>query len=120
MDINFYKLARPLGVFSIIASAFTWWLDLAQLVHACPYCQTQRSVIGLLGVMLLIRKPGHVTNFIALVLGFYGAHVAAEQVFSNFMRSTWGQINIYLASAALIFIIAQVYVLISMQKERCA
>ena len=42
---------------AIVISIVTWTLDLTGLVYTCPYCRVQRSVIGLLGLVMLWPDP---------------------------------------------------------------
>ena len=48
---------RLLGVFAIFLCVATWALDLAELVHPCVYCRTQRTAIGLVGILMLFPQP---------------------------------------------------------------
>ena len=59
------------GLAAIVLSGVTWGVDLAENVYQCPYCRVQRSVIGLLGLILLLPWYGH-------WLARYGAAVLAE------------------------------------------
>ena len=75
---------RLLGWLAIIICVVTWGVDFAELVSACPYCRTERSTIGLLGVVMVLPHSRYLSIFFALVIGFMGCHVASAQVF---MRS---------------------------------
>lgn len=118
--ISYYKWLRPFAWFCITASIVTWVLDLFNLVEACPYCQVQRTVIGFLGLLLLLRKQTPVTDVVSLVLGFFGAYVASRQVFNNFLKSAYDAEFIYLASAALVLIIVQTYALMNINRFKRA
>lgn len=94
-------------------------MDLLNLVEACVYCRNERTVIGLLGLIMLLPMNQYITSYLAVILGFYGAFVAVEQIFSSVIEH---RINfmIYLAVCAFIIITAQAFVLIycSMNKSK--
>lgn len=71
------------GLFAVMVGILTWVSDLAGLVYACPYCRVERSVILLLGVLILAKgwRSGFVV-FCANILAFFGSVVAVNQ---NFM-----------------------------------
>ena len=47
------------GLLALLICAATWALDLTQLVYECPFCRAQRTVIGLLGLILLLPWHRH-------------------------------------------------------------
>lgn len=122
-SIDFY-LSRIhfLGAFFVIVSLVAWSADWTGIVYACPYCRLQRTVIGILGFLMMFRSlHNFITIFIASVLGFMGAHVAAAQHFMGWLKINKGTFefkdDIYidpflLSGAALFIIIAQVWLLV--------
>ncbi len=108
LDANY--LVKPLAWFSIAVAIITWGMELTGMVSACPYCQTQRTMIGLSGIMMLLPWNNIVTRYFVLVFSFLGAQVAATQVFSNFMRYAFDEQWIYLASCALFIMMGQIIV----------
>ena len=52
-----HRHLRWIALAAIVISIATWTLDLTGLVYTCPYCRVQRSVIGLLGLLLLWPDP---------------------------------------------------------------
>ncbi len=117
---NIARYATWLGYLGIAVCVFTWALELMELVYRCPYCQVQRTAIGILGVLLVIGRRNIVTLYITLGVGFFGAHVAATQVFNNFYKGAFGSIFIYLASCALAILIAQMLVMFLLPKQRAS
>ena len=115
------RFIRPLGILAIIISVGTWAVDIADLVYHCPYCQTQRSVIGILGIFMLLPNPGHwIIRYVGAVFGFLGAEVASAQIFLNLRNVFAGEFvwetpfyleSFMLASFALFIIIGQVLLL---------
>lgn len=80
---------RLFGAVAILISAGTWALDLLDVVYICPYCRTERSVMGLLGIMLLLPNPGHwLSRYLGSVLGALGVVVGGMQNFKG-----WRQIS---------------------------
>lgn len=97
------KILILLGLFSIFVCLSTWILDLTGLVEECIYCRTQRTIIGILGIILLMPFVRYVTAYFASVFGFMGAHVSAAQIFLNIKHNHTGLMFI-LATGALFFI----------------
>lgn len=111
---------RLIGGIALVISIIAWWSDLAGFVYECPYCRTQRTVIGLLGISLMLPNPGHwIARYIAAVIGFLGAHVAAAQNFMHWKRISAGTftfneriyIDPFLLSGCALFIITALVLL---------
>ncbi|WDD97572.1 hypothetical protein [Thalassomonas actiniarum] len=122
-SIEFYlRRIHILGAFFLVVSLLAWISDWTGLVYVCPYCRLQRTVIGILGFLMMFRGLHNIiTIFIASVLGFMGAHVAAAQNFMGWLKINKGTFefkgDIYLdpfllSGAALFAIIAQVWLLV--------
>lgn len=103
-----------LGVIAIIISLGAWTMDLTGVVYVCPFCRMQRSVIGLLGLgMLSPISLGWVGRYLATVIGFLGAVVAAMQHFNGWKKISAGKfafnetiyIDPFLLSGCALFII---------------
>jgi hypothetical protein len=102
---------------AVLVYIVTWWIDLSELVHECVYCRTQRTAIGLVGVIMMLPDPRRCwLRYPALCIGFLGAHVAAAQlllVISNLnaddpsnpmnMILTTGALRILIGQALLLF-----------------
>lgn len=107
---------RLLGALAILVSLVTWAMDLGGWVYACPYCQVQRSAIGVVGLLMLLPDPRiWWIRYGAAAICFLGAHVAAAQIFLVFRNLTSGQasnpINLILASGALFILVGQALLL---------
>jgi hypothetical protein len=109
---------RPLGFIAIFISAFTWGLDLAHLVPPCPFCQAQRTMIGFLGILMVLPDYRYVTQFLTVVFGIFGLHVSCAQIF-NFVAS-YHFINMFilLAFAALCALAVQMLMLFARAYKR--
>ncbi len=108
--LNAEKLVKPLAWFAIAISVITWGLELAHMVEACPYCQTQRTMMGLAGIVMLLPWVNIITRYFVLVFAFFGAHVAATQMFNNFYKKAFDAPWIYLAACALLILLGQIIV----------
>ena len=83
------KNGKTVAALAIIISVATWWMDFAGLVYECPYCRTQRTVIGVLGVIMLLPFVHHwITKIIAIEIGGFGFIVGALQHFRGWV-SIW-------------------------------
>ena len=98
-------------------------MEFAGTVYICPYCRVQRTVILLLGlVMILPFSHCWITRYIASVIGFMGAVVAVNQNFMGWVKISKGEfafneqlyIDPFLLSAGSLFIIiGQLWLLLS-------
>lgn len=83
---------RLFGVLAIVICALAWFSELAGVVYICPYCRVQRTVIGLLGFLLILPFVYNwVIKYIALVIGFFGAVVASSQHFMGWKKISAGE-----------------------------
>ncbi len=86
---------KLIGVVAIIISILTWWMDISGVVYECPYCRTQRTVIGVLGVLLLIPLIRHwFVKLIALEVGLFGFIVGAIQHFRGWAKIWSGEFKL--------------------------
>jgi hypothetical protein len=107
---------RALGVFAILLCVGTWALDLAELVHPCVYCRTQRTAIGLVGLLMTLPRPKEWwARYPAAVICFFGAHVAVAQLFlivkSINSGEPFGGLNLFMASGSLCMLCGQALLL---------
>ena len=119
---------RWLGLAAILISIATWAMDLTGLVYECPYCRTERTVIGLLGLIMLLPDPGHwLARYFATVLAVLGLVVAAEQHFGGWkkisagtftMGEQWYLSPFLLAGCALFIITGQLLLLYAHAERR--
>ena len=128
LDTLIRKL-RLLGLVAIAISIATWTLDLTGLVYECPYCRTQRTVIGLLGLLMLMPNPGHwLSRYVGTVLAALGVVVAAMQHFGGWKKVSAGTfslgeqwyINPFLLSGIALFIIIGQVLLLYVVRPRSA
>jgi len=102
-----------IAILAIVICIGAWATELANLVYVCPYCRAQRTVIGLLGILLLTNPQHWLTRWIASVLAVLGLVVAAMQHFNGWKKImggefTWGEYwyaNAWVLSGFALFII---------------
>ncbi|KZN33660.1 hypothetical protein [Pseudoalteromonas luteoviolacea] len=93
---TYIKHSRIIASLAIIISITAWAVELAGVVYVCPYCRTQRTVIGILGILLILPIASHwITKYIALVVGFFGAVVAANQHFMGWKKISAGTFSFH-------------------------
>lgn len=98
--INTYKLHYVIGALFIIVSAVTWHMDLTGMVPPCEYCQTQRTLIGILGLTLIIDSS-LIHYLLSLYLVLFGIDVGLAQVFLHVQEKTlFATMFTYLAMTA--------------------
>ena len=118
--MGFFELAfwqrhqRALGLIAIIIGAGAWGMEFAGTVYICPYCRVQRTVILLLGVIMVLPFSKHwISRYVASVMGFMGSVVAVNQNFMGWVKISKGEfafneqfyIDPFLLSAGSLFII---------------
>ena len=112
---------RLIAAAAIAISALTWAVDLAGLVYNCPFCRAQRTVIGLLGLLMLVPDPRHwLVRWLAATFAGFGLVVGATQNFSHWRRINAGQFQLaeawyvdpFLLSGAAVFIITGLLLLL--------
>ena len=112
---------RIIGLTAIAVAIVTWAVDLQGLVYNCPYCRVQRSVIGLLGLLMLAAPLRHwLTRYAAAILAVFGLSVGSYQHFAGWAaimmgEFSWGEpwyINEWILSGSALFIITGMTLLI--------
>lgn len=126
-DIEFWqKNLRILGLAAIVIGVGAWILEFSGSVYICPYCRVQRSVIAMLGVIMLLPISRHwIAKYLALTIGFLGAVVAVNQNFMGWAKISKGEFtlgepwyfNPFLMSGGALFIIVAQVCLIVMSRS---
>lgn len=121
--------------FAIVVGVATWALDMLHLVEPCGYCRVQRSVIGLLGILLLLPIIKHwLVQWVAKTIAALGIVVAATQHFLGWNEISKGDFVFdaplyanhylhFLLSAGALFIIVALLMIIergSVREDRAA
>lgn len=107
------KYRVHIAILAIFISVFAWMTEWAGWVYICPYCRAQRTVIGLLGLLLLANPQHWLNRWIASVLAALGLVVAAMQHFNGWKKImarefSWGEYwysNAWVLSGCAMFII---------------
>jgi disulfide bond formation protein DsbB len=130
-ELRFWQRNQiALGVLAILIGAGAWGMEFAGTVYICPYCRVQRTVILLLGVMMILPFAHHwVMKYFASVIGFLGAVVAVNQNFMGWVKISKGEFafneQLYidpflLSSGSLFIIIGQLWLLMMAKRESTA
>jgi hypothetical protein len=112
------QLALIMGILTVGISLATWAFDLANLTIHCLYCRSERTAMGLLGILLLIPVYPYLTRYFAYVFGFFGASIAAQQSILVMENSGIISFKFLLVVAVLFIIIGQVFVISLLDKEQ--
>ena len=114
---------RALGLIAIIIGAGAWGMEFAGTVYICPYCRVQRSVILLLGVIMVLPFSKHwISRYLASVMGFMGAVVAVNQNFMGWAKISKGEFTFneqlyidpfLLSTGSLFIIIGQLWLILT-------
>jgi len=124
LDLEFWQRNQfALGLVAILIGAGAWGMEFAGTVYICPYCRVQRTVILILGIMMIVPFSHHwVMKYFASVIGFLGAVVAVNQNFMGWVKISKGEFafneQLYidpflLSSGSLFIIIGQLWLLLT-------
>lgn len=121
---TYIKNSTTIALIAIVIAIIAWVMDLSGMVYECPYCRVQRSVIGILGLILILPITFHwIGKYAAGVIGFFGAVVAANQHFMGWKKISSGKFHLnlpvdpfILSGIALAMIIGLMYII--MVKKR--
>ena len=124
LDLSFWQgRLRLLGTVAILIGGGAWMMEFAGAVYICPYCRVQRTVIMLLGLLMVLPFAHFwISQYLASVIGFMGAVVAVNQNFMGWMKISKGEftfadplyIDPFLLSAGSLFIIiGQLWLILS-------
>lgn len=111
--IKMMNYIQPLGAIAIVVAILTWGLELANYVPICPYCQVQRTIIGLLGILMFLPNIRYVTLLLAVVLGLFGTNVSSDQIFLLVREHSFINMIMFLALSASVIIAAQIIMLVT-------
>jgi hypothetical protein len=91
---TYVEHSKIIAFMAIIIAIAAWAMDLSGMVYECPYCRVQRSVIGILGLILILPISFHwIGKYAALVIGFFGAVVGANQHFMGWKKISAGEFH---------------------------
>jgi disulfide bond formation protein DsbB len=115
LDLNLWRqYQRVLGLIAMAIGAGAWAMEFAGTVYICPYCRVQRTVILVLGLIMVLPFSRHwMVRYVASVIGFLGAVVAVNQNFMGWVKISKGEfafneqlyIDPFLLSTGSLFII---------------
>jgi len=106
-----------IGTFTILLSLVTWLTELIGWVGVCPYCQVERSIIGIVGVIMLLPHKKYISAMSSGLLIFIGMHVASSHIFMHFKNSSYSLDKTSLVIAALIIMTVQISLVIARNFE---
>ena len=82
---------RLVAAFVLLVVLGTLALDIAGMVHPCPYCRVQRFALGVLSIILMLRVyNGLLPRYIAAVVGMLGLVVGLSQHFNHIKKMNAG------------------------------
>jgi len=89
------KVLYTAAALAVLISLLAWAVEWSGLAYVCPYCRVQRTVIGLLGVLLPFARPGGiVVPWLAYTSGGFAFVVAAMQHFNGWKRISAGTFSL--------------------------
>ena len=85
---------RLIGAAVLAIVLFTLALDVAGLVHPCPYCRMQRFALGVISSVLLFRfYNALLSRYIVAVVGMMGLVVGIMQNFNHLKKMNKGEFD---------------------------
>ena len=127
LEIDFWRRhQRALGIIAIVIGLGAWAMEFAGAVYVCPYCRVQRTVIAILGLIMVLPVASHwILKYLASVIGFLGAVVAVNQNFMGWLKISKGEFafneQLYidpflLSGGSLFIIIGMLWLILSKEK----
>ncbi|MBK2126092.1 hypothetical protein [Fangia hongkongensis] len=109
---NRYQWHRIFGAFLVIVCLITWVMELYGLVGVCPYCQTQRTLLGILGILLIIDSIT-LHFLISIFLIILGIDVACAQIFLHIKTGSFpnGMYTLLAWGSAYLFLIVSLFII---------
>ena len=85
---------RMVAAFVLLVVLGTLALDIAGLVHPCPYCRVQRFALGVLSIILLLKGYDRLLpRYVAAVMGLMGLVVGMTQNFNHIKKMNAGEFD---------------------------
>ena len=85
---------RVVAAFVLLVVLVTLGLDIAGLVHPCPFCRVQRFALGVLAIILLLKSYGGLfPRYVAAVAGIMGLVVGVTQNFNHIKKLNAGEFD---------------------------
>lgn len=85
---------RLIGAAILAVVLLTLALDVAGLVHPCPYCRTERFALGVIAVILLLPfYNALLSRYIVAVVGMMGLVVGIMQNFNHLKKMNSGEFD---------------------------
>ena len=114
---------RLLGLLAILICVVTWWIDLSGWVYECVYCRTQRTAIGVAGLLMVLPDPRRWwIRYAAVAVCFLGADIAGDQLFLVIRNinagKAFGMLNLVMATGALFTLVGQALLLFTPRPDR--
>ena len=93
LDLSFWQSRlRLLGTVAILIGGGAWMMEFTGTVYICPYCRVQRTVMMLLGLLMILPFAHFwISQYVASAIGFMGAVVAVNQNFMGWMKISKGE-----------------------------
>lgn len=105
------------GAAAVLISLLAWSVEWSGLAYVCPYCRVQRTVIGVLGLLMMLARPGGiVVPWLSNAMGGFAFVVAAMQHFNGWKRISAGEFSFnarwyidpwLLSGCAMLILVAQ-------------
>lgn len=122
-----YRQVRYLSLAAVAAGLAAWALEWTGAVEPCAYCQVQRTIIIMLGLLGLLSPAwGWPRRLLIAILAVFGVVTAATQHMNNWVAWTkgewapapiWGN-SFLLSACALLIIVAQWHLLSAGPEDR--
>ena len=83
------RLNFSFALLCIAISILAWLGEFAGMYSVCPYCQVERTAIGLLGIFMICRFNHYLRVPAMVAIAFIGMHVAVAQLFMHFHDTSY-------------------------------
>lgn len=111
LPVVFNRNCKKMGFILTLLSLAAWMTEWVGLVNVCPYCQVERTIIGILGIMMMLEIRPFIANSLTVLFGFIGMQVATSQLFMHFHENSYSE-KTPMVIAALIIMTGQIVTLL--------
>ncbi len=121
---------RIVAAFVLLVVLGTLGLDVAGMVHPCPYCRVQRFALGVLAIILLLKGYDRLLpRYVAAVVGLMGLVVGMTQHFNHIKKMNagafdWAAVTIghpwVLSGLAVLTLVWQLFLIFNVDRKSAA
>ena len=112
------NLNSSFALICIVVSILAWIGELTGMFSVCPYCQVERTAIGLLAILMISQFNPYIRLPSMIAIAFIGMHVSVDHLFLHFYNSSYSLEKTPLVIAAIGALAIQISLIINTELIR--